>query len=102
MFTKALFERVGPFDEQFKISGDFDWCARAANKTEKFVKAKNFGGVFRVDGGGLSSGVNPRRTAENNIVYVRSHAWEKMTIAEDVIIKQYRPKYLLSKGFFHL
>src|SRR5690606_24921301 len=26
MFTKALYERVGPFDERFKIAGDWEWC----------------------------------------------------------------------------
>lgn len=94
MFKKLLYEKVGPFDEQFKIAGDFDWCVRAANKTERFEKAKSLGGVFRVDGGGLSAGANPRRTAENNIVYMRNHAWDKMAVAEDIIIRQYRPKYL--------
>lgn len=100
LFTKSLYNQVGPFDEQFKISGDFDWCTRAANKTDKFFKAKSLGGIFRVDGGGLSSGVNPTRTAENNIVYMRNHTWKKMKLAEDVIIKQYRPHHLLKGGAF--
>lgn len=100
MFTKALYQKVGPFDEQFKIVGDFDWCTRAAYKTQRFAKAKSSGGVFRVDGGGLSAGVNPRRVAENNIVYMRNRAWKKMAIAQDLIIKQYRPKHLLAQGRF--
>lgn len=101
MFTKALYEKVGPFDEQFKIVGDFDWCARAAKISDKFVKAKSLGGVFRVDGGGLSAGVNQRRIAENNIVYVRNHAWHKLALANDLIIKEYRVHHLLAKGQFH-
>ncbi len=100
LFTKVLYQKVGSFDfdEQFKIAGDFDWCARAAYKTDKFVKAKSLGGVFRVDGGGLSAGVNPRRVAENNIVYARNHAWEKMAVAEDLIIKQYSLKFIKAGG----
>ena len=100
MFTKSLYEKVGPFDEQFKIAGDFDWCARAAHKTDKFVKAKTVGGVFRVDGGGLSAGTNPRRVAENNVIYMRNHVWEKIVVAEDLIIKDYRPKNLKYQGVF--
>ena len=98
MFTKSLYEKVGPFDEQFKIVGDFDWCTRAAKKTDKFVKAKTIGGIFRVDGGGLSAGTNPRRVAENNIVYSRNRAWEKIAVAEDLVIKQYRPHHVLARG----
>ena len=71
LFTKSLYQQVGPFDEQFKIAGDFDWCIRAAKITDKFVKAKSLSGVFRVDGGGLSAGANPRRSAENNLIYKR-------------------------------
>lgn len=100
LFTRVLYERVGPFDEQFKIAGDLDWCIRAANKTDKFVKAKTIGGIFRVDGGGLSAGTNPRRTAENNVVYVRNHSWDKIAVAEDLIIKDYRTKHLLCAGNF--
>lgn len=100
LFAKSLYEKVGPFDEQFKIAGDFDWCTRAAHKTDKFVKAKSLGGVFRVDGGGLSAGLNPRRTAENNIVYMRNHSWDKIRLAEDLIIKQYHPHYLLKGNQF--
>ncbi len=98
MFTKSLYQKVGPFDEQFKIAGDFDWCARAVYKSEKFVKAKTLGGSFRVDGGGLSAGTNPRRVAENNIVYIRNRVWEKMQVAQDLIINEYRPKHMLLQG----
>lgn len=98
MFTKDLYHRVGPFDEQFKIAGDFDWCARAAKVANKLVKAKTIAGEFRVDGGGLSAGGSPRQIAENNIVYMRNRAWDKMLLAEDLIIKQYRPKFLLVSG----
>ena len=100
MFTKSLYEKVGPFDEQFKIAGDFDWCTRAAYKTDTFVKAKTVGGIFRVDGGGLSAGVNPRRTAENNIVYIRNHVWGKIVAANDLTIKDYRPKNLKVQNSF--
>lgn len=100
LFTKTLYQKTGPFDEQFKIAGDFDWCARAAYQTQKFIKAKSLGGIFRVDGGGLSTGINPRRTAENNIVFMRNHALDKIGVADESIIKQYRPGHLLRAGNF--
>ena len=30
MFGREVYDRVGPFEENFKIAGDFDWCIRAA------------------------------------------------------------------------
>ncbi len=98
MFTKDLYNRVGPFDEQFKIAGDFDWCVRAVKVSDKVVKAKSLGGVFRVDGGGLSAGGSSRHIAENNVIYVRNHLWHKLINAEDLAIKNYRPHHLLHKG----
>lgn len=98
MFTKALYEKVGPFDEQFKIAGDFDWCARATKISDKFVKAKHLGGEFRVDGAGLSAGGTQRQMAENNIIYMRNHIWDKIVVAKDLVIKDYRPYHLFTDG----
>ncbi len=98
LFTKAFYKKVGPFDEQFKISGDLDFCIRSAQAGGKFIKAKNLGGEFRVDGTGLSAGANPRRTAENNVIYTRHHVWKKLELAEDLIIMHYRVHHLLHQG----
>ena len=35
-FKKTFFEKVGYFDEQFKISGDYEWFLRAANFNPSF------------------------------------------------------------------
>ncbi len=68
IFSKALYKEAGPFDEQFKIAGDFDWCVRAAKVSSAFKKAKSLGGIFRVDGGGLSAGGSDRQKWENAVV----------------------------------
>lgn len=98
MFTKKAYERVGPFDEQFKIAGDFDWCARATQVGLKFQQGKNYSGVFRVDGKGLSAGANTTLIAENNIVYKRHNALEKVRPGVEAIEQKYQVNQLLFKG----
>lgn len=71
IFSKDLYERVGPFDEQFRIAGDFDWCVRAAKITDNFAFSKVNAGEFRVDGGGLSAGSKMRLKLENGVVFKR-------------------------------
>ncbi len=78
MISREFYNRVGPYDEQFKISGDFDWCVRAAKISDKFVLSKKNAGIFNVDGGGLSAGANPRLLAENEIVYKRYGITDKI------------------------
>ncbi len=78
MFTKNFYNQVGPFDEQFKVCADFDWCIRAAKASGKFVLADSLGGVFRVDGAGLSAGRNNIRTMENNVIYTRHKIFDKL------------------------
>ncbi len=71
IFTKRLYMTVGPFDEQFKIAGDFDWCVRAALTVGSFRRGTKIAGIFRVDGRGLSSGYSLRQQTENRVVYKR-------------------------------
>ena len=89
MFSKELYVKVGPFDEQFKIAGDFDWCIRAAKVSDKFVKAKSLAGEFRVDGGGLSAGSNERLVEENNTVYRRHGVADKIAATSGALSAQY-------------
>jgi GT2 family glycosyltransferase len=98
MFTKKAFEKVGPFDEQFKIAGDFDWCARAAAKGLKFVCGKNYSGIFRVDGYGISTGRNRRLQAENNIIFTRQKAFEKVKSGLEDLVKDYQVNKILYHG----
>lgn len=79
MISKKFFNQVGSFDEQFKISGDFDWCVKAAIKSEKFVLSKKDAGVFRVDGTGLSARTKKNLIAENNIICKRYNILDKIT-----------------------
>ncbi len=78
MISKEFYNRVGPFDEQFKISGDLDWCVRAAKLFGKFVLSKKNAGIFNVDGRGLSAGANPLMVAENQVIYKRHGITDKL------------------------
>jgi GT2 family glycosyltransferase len=100
MFKKSLFQSVGPFDEQFKIVGDFDWCIRAAKITDGFVLSKESAGSFRVDGRGLSSGGKPIHAVENNIVYMRHGVTDKITPINEEYLTKYRPKQILFQGAY--
>ncbi len=78
IFTKSLYEKVGPFDEQFKIAGDFDWCVRAA-KVSEFKLSKEIAGEFIKDGSGLSGRQSMSlQEVENNIIYRRYSVLNKM------------------------
>ncbi|MEK7161427.1 MAG: glycosyltransferase family 2 protein [Patescibacteria group bacterium] len=94
IFTKSLYQKVGPFDEQFKIAGDFDWCVRAAKISKRLKRGKEFSGSFRVDGTGVSSGGKLRHVAENNVVYVRHGQQGKILPVSLDLMKEYDPKSL--------
>lgn len=78
LIRKDFYKQVGPFDEQFKVAGDFDWCVRAAKISNRFALSEKNGGEFRVDGGGLSSGGKMIQYAENNIVCRRHGIKDKI------------------------
>lgn len=71
LFAKGFYQRVGPFDEQFKIAGDFDWCVRSAKISNKFALSNINAGEFRVDGGGLSAGGKHQLKLENSVLFKR-------------------------------
>ncbi|MCK9344972.1 MAG: hypothetical protein M0P64_02510 [Candidatus Pacebacteria bacterium] len=68
MFTKETFSIVGEFNESFKISGDFDWWSRAAQKNVRIIKTKTLSGVFNNDGKTLSGSKNDLQKKENDTI----------------------------------
>jgi hypothetical protein len=62
-FAKSLFEKIGPFDETFKIAGDFDWSSRAAQVTT-FTRSLLIAGTFTNDGRTLSGSKSELHTQE--------------------------------------
>jgi hypothetical protein len=68
---KEVFEKVGLFDTSFKISGDFEWCARASAYNLNLKKINTVAGVFTNNGKTLSGSKNSLQDKENEIVYAR-------------------------------
>ena len=100
LIRKDFYRQVGPFDEQFKVVGDFDWCVRAAKISDKFVLSEKNGGVFRVDGGGLSAGGRKRHVLENNIVFARHKLPNQLNNFTEEEISKFKINQILYKNNF--
>lgn len=68
MTTKKSIEKNGFFDEEMKISGDFDWCVRAVKSNLIFIKCSTVAGIFTNDGTSLSGSKNVLQQKENTII----------------------------------
>jgi len=82
LVSKIAFEKIGYFDVQFKIAGDFEWCVRAADKRLNFCRSLIFAGMYIKDGNTLS-GSNKSiklQEIENQIVYRRYEVKSKNNI----------------------
>lgn len=65
MVRRSLFDRIGYFDETFRIAGDFEFQVRAAAKGAKFTRVLSISGIFRNDGTTLSGSRAALHTDEN-------------------------------------
>lgn len=72
LFTKSLFKKVGPYDETFRIAGDYDWCVRSAKISNSIVKVGVNSGTFEKRVGTLSGGKNSLQEQENYQVLNKS------------------------------
>ncbi len=98
LFSKDFYHKVGPFDEQFRIGGDFDWCVRAAKISNKFSLSKENAGEFRVDGSGLSAGSKWRLKLENSVLFKRHSIPIKIDEVSDEEINKFKINQILHKG----
>ncbi len=78
LFTRALFEQAGPFDEHFRVTGDFDWAMRDAVRTAHTCTGTELGGTFFMHGGNLSGTRNPYEWIEHNTVLLRHGEWTQI------------------------
>ncbi len=70
MVKKDVFNKVGYFDESFKIAGDFDWMVRAAKANIAFQKSDMLGGIFTNDGNTLSGSKDQLQQEENKRILI--------------------------------
>ncbi|QSH39036.1 hypothetical protein JXR01_01850 [Candidatus Kaiserbacteria bacterium] len=62
---RSLFERVGYFDESFKIAGDYEFQTRAVKAGAYLIRILSISGIFRNDGTTLSGSRNKLQAEEN-------------------------------------
>lgn len=66
MVAKKAFKKIGFFDQNFKIAGDFDWCVRATKAELVFCKSDIISGIFTNDGTTLSGSKDKLQKFENS------------------------------------
>ncbi|NDJ76701.1 MAG: hypothetical protein GYB65_10615 [Chloroflexi bacterium] len=86
LFVRDLYQQVGPFDEDFRIAGDFEWAVRAAAVTD-FCHAPVLAGRFVLHGGNLSGTQNPLQQVEDNIIHLRREAWRCLLPAQPDLMR---------------
>jgi len=77
LFARPLYQRVGPFDERFRILGDFEWCVRASYAVD-FTPGTTVAGFFLRHGANLSGIGDPLQPVEANVVHLRHGAWDNL------------------------
>lgn len=79
---RSLFETVGYFDANMRVSGDYDWIARATHHTAMSPCDVIAGRFDTSHGGNLSQGANPYHLIEDNIIRLRQQARNPLRSAD--------------------
>jgi hypothetical protein len=87
LFDRALFDQIGPFDERFRIAGDFEWCARATDHIP-FCPIDQLGGAFYLHGENLSDSGNPLQMAEDNVIHLLRGQYQWLTPTDPDLMRQ--------------
>ena len=77
MMSRALYQRVGPFDEAFRVAGDMEWAGRALAHA-RFHAGQSNGGDFLIHGDNLSNTGGDREDIEVNIIFLRRGEWRHL------------------------
>ncbi|MBN1681443.1 MAG: hypothetical protein JW966_14270 [Anaerolineae bacterium] len=86
LFARDLYTQVGPFDDHFRISGDFEWCVRALDHAD-FCPGTAIAGRFAIHGDNLSNTGSPLETVENNAIQLRCGAWHNVIPADPDLMR---------------
>lgn len=88
MFSRDLYGAVGPFDEQFYITGDLDWSLRAMAVTS-FTRCGTIAGVFLNEWRGLSMSGSERAVAEHKVIYARHGLTDCLQPVSESLLAEY-------------
>jgi len=88
MTRRDFFDVVGEFDAQMRVSGDYDWLARATHHAE-FCGCETVAGRFdSAHGGNLSQGMNPYHIVEDNIIRLRQGLPDHLRPADPEVMQR--------------
>ena len=77
MARRSLYEKLGPFDANFRVAGDTEWASRGLSRV-KFTPGRANGGDFLVHGGNLSNTGGDLEDIEVNLIFMRRGAWQHL------------------------
>ena len=77
MARRSLFDRLGPFDANFRVAGDTEWVSRATAAV-KFQPARAGAGEFLVHGRNLSNSGDDWEDIEVNLIFMRRGDWQHL------------------------
>ncbi len=87
MARKSLFDRLGPFDADFRVAGDTEWASRCLS-TASFQPGRANGGEFLVHGGNLSNTGNDLEDIEVNLIFMRRGDWRHLRPADPYALRE--------------
>ncbi len=97
LFKRTLFDQVGDFETDFKITGDYEWLMRAFQHTNP-RRVDTLSGEFYIHGDNLSSTGNPRQKVEENIALLWHDAWDGLHPVNPQLMKQLWDEWGHKKG----
>jgi hypothetical protein len=87
MASRDLYDQIGAFDENFRVTGDMEWAERSL-PVVKFYAAKRVGGHFYIHGGNLSNTGTSREDIEVNIIFMRIGEWYQLIPVNPVAMRE--------------
>jgi hypothetical protein len=99
MFKKNLWYKLGFFDEQFKIAGDFDFAIRLALSSKGKMVRQNLG-YYLNSQQGLSTKPNRLQSIETDQIYFRYGIFDKIKKINVPYLLNFKVKSLLYRNKF--
>ena len=87
MASRALVQKLGPFDPRFRVAGDMEWASRA-HSAARFQPGRANGGDFMVHGGNLSNTGGEMEEIEVDIIFLRRGDWKQLRPADPRALRE--------------
>lgn len=82
LFRRTLYEQAGSFNENFRITGDYEWSKREIVRQTRYVLSDTIAGKFLIHDTNLSTGNNPLEWVELDTVLIWHSAYEHLRPVE--------------------